>query len=95
MGCGCRKKRSSATARTRNVVKSKPAKARTIAQRKATRAVSNIGKRVGNIRSIAMDAKAGLRCPICKATMKRVSRSGHGDLLQCVNPNCRHISKRK
>ena len=33
------------------------------------------------------------RCPVCKMILKRVSRIGQGDLLQCTNQQCGYLKK--
>ena len=38
-------------------------------------------------------ADTGLRCPTCQAALRRVSRIGQGELLQCSNPRCTYVRK--
>lgn len=40
-----------------------------------------------------VDSVTDLRCPVCRAALKRVSRIGRGELLVCSNTNCKYIRK--
>ena len=33
------------------------------------------------------------RCPLCSTGLRRISRPGQGELLQCMNPKCGYLRK--
>ena len=41
----------------------------------------------------AKNANNAMRCPTCFSGLKRVSRVGRGDLLQCLNPSCGYVKR--
>lgn len=92
MACGeCQKrreaaKRRAATMRTtslRGKVPQKPS------EKRAAR--TSINPRLKIIQQKEQDSP--VRCPLCSMLLKRVSRKGHGDLMQCPNPQCGYIRK--
>ena len=44
-------------------------------------------------KGIAVQTKTRERCPTCDGFLKRVSRLGKGDMLQCTNPHCGYLRK--
>lgn len=98
MACGsCGKKRQSkyvVTTQSSQPIKAVPRAAKpqpqTIMNKVVNYAISNTSPKSKVKTSVTMTTQ---RCPVCKTMLKRVSRLGHGDLLQCPNLQCGYLRK--
>jgi len=49
--------------------------------------------RVGGKKNVAVQTSTRDKCPTCGGFLRKVSRLGKGDMLQCANPHCGYLRK--
>ena len=94
MGCGaCQKRREAQKRVGASGIKAHGTRGIQGARTPAVAKPNAIRSIVRSKSASSVDTATDLRCPVCRAALKRVSRIGHGELLICSNNNCKYIKK--
>jgi protein-arginine kinase activator protein McsA len=59
------------------------------------KAVSKLAKSIARpgTKAAVVESTTNLRCPVCRAALKKISRVGTGEALKCMNPKCSFVRK--